>query len=432
MYNIIQYLKKQLLRSWQIIYIQEQINEIHAIDQQIETRCCSYSGRYLVSVHTNKPQKNLLGESIAKFDTTLDWRSIIQEHIAYSTLVNNPIYNFSPPWELIIDTNPICDPSIKNSVQESLLELANQLNSLTKQSMMNCSLASYEISLKNYYTTLVNANNLKISIPSTQISVDFVLLSPDKQEEINHYDTRRFIQHYDIVDLIIREAQHLSLHKISSLPPTKIMHVVFTDEALDNLFDYFVAQTDGNALYYKYASLHKEASIYEYSEEIPTNFNLASDPFIKGGGASQLFDQYGFPTKKVELIQNSKLKNYCIDGKLSQLLDKKHTSSMGNICIQPGSRSYQDFLDNGEEVLEIFKFSSFNPNNITGAFSGEIRLAYLYKNKNKTRIKGGAISGTSRKNFINAHFSRETIQRGSYLGPKGILFEKMQVAGSVG
>jgi PmbA protein len=78
----------------------------------------------------------------------------------------------------------------------------------------------------------------------------------------------------------------------------------------------------------------------------------------------------------------------------------------------------------------LLRFSTLEPNPITGAFSGEIRTGYFLKNGQKFPIKGGSVSGSMHEAFKQAFFSRELTRRDAYLGPKAIRIEKLDIAGT--
>lgn len=98
-----------------------------------------------------------------------------------------------------------------------------------------------------------------------------------------------------------------------------------------------------------------------------------------------------------------------------------------NIEVACGNTAYADFLSDG--VLELTKFSTFQPNTISGAFSGEIRLGYLHRNGKRIPVKGGSVSGTTGLAFATAYKSAEATQRAAYRGPRGVFFENLTVAG---
>ena len=68
-------------------------------------------------------------------------------------------------------------------------------------------------------------------------------------------------------------------------------------------------------------------------------------------------------------------------------------------------KTFSDLLVEGP-CYHWLRFSTFEPNPITGAFSGEIRTGYFLKKGQKIPIKGGSVSGTMQEAFKKAFFSR--------------------------
>lgn len=66
---------------------------------------------------------------------------------------------------------------------------------------------------------------------------------------------------------------------------------------------------------------------------------------------------------------------------------------------------------------------------ITGNFVGEIRLGYEITPAGRRPIKGGSVSGNLFTALAGARFSQETSLQGAYLGPVGIRFPALTIAG---
>ena len=436
MKTILQYLNKKKLKAWQVTQTKQISNEIYLVSNAIETVRCTNVTKYHVEVHQNSKKDGCIGESSTRFETIPGkWKQLIDDAIEYSKLITNPAYNFSPTWSpkhqdvIINNKNLIADPEVQKSDQNTLVSLAEQVRSLSPKELYNCTVASCEIFLKYFIHKKFNSRGLELSFPSSTVSMDFVLLSPDKKSEINHYSTQRYIKQYNIKDIFSQEAKHLSVAHQAALPPTKEMSVILQGEALDNLFDYFVEQATGNAIYFKYSTLELGKSVYANQQDALENLTIYTDPYIPRGLNSGFCDSTGYPLKKLTLIENGRLKNYSIDGKIAQLLNQNRTSAASNICVETDKQSYEDFFTENN-ILEVFQFSSFHPNPITGAFSGEIRIGYLYGSKGKLPIKGGSVSGISQRAFLEAYYSKEKIARSSYLGPKAVFFKKLAVSGA--
>ena len=425
---IIEYLKKQKTNAWQLRKIYKESSEVYAVDQKIEALRCNTVVDYSVLIHRDTNKDGFIGESRSDFQLLpKTWKTIINETIERADIVQNPMYDLAPSIEIFTNNNPIYDTSFDKNLQDEIIKIYEQLLTLTPQQLYGCHLVSFEVFLEKYISNLVNYNGLNIRIPSSKVVLDFVLLSKNREYELNYYGKRRFLKQYNFLKLIQNEALQLEELNFSELPPTGNFSVVMADEALDTLFDYFIGQADGNALYYKYSSFKQGESIYTKNATAKEPLTLYSDPNLEGGMSSGYVDDLGFPLKPITLIDNGILKNFTLSGKVASLLKQNITSAMACVSVKAGNTCYNDFLQDG--VLELLRFSTFHPNHITGAFSGEIRFGYLHKDGKKIPIKGGSVSGISQDAFLKCSFSKEVEMRENYHGPKGVFFETLTLAG---
>jgi predicted Zn-dependent protease len=78
-------------------------------------------------------------------------------------------------------------------------------------------------------------------------------------------------------------------------------------------------------------------------------------------------------------------------------------------------------------VVEIVSFSSFVPNSLSGDFSAEIRLGYLYEKKAgklvKVPVRGAMFSGNVFKMLDAMRLSREQMTMERYKGPALVRFD---------
>ena len=423
------YLKSKDLKAWHLGYTHKEGHEIYAIASQTEAIRCNTVSHYSLLLHQDKAKKEVIGESKADFQLfPNDWRRFIDDAMIRANLIENPAYLLPEKWEIPSSAkNPIYDETFDHDISEQLSKINDTLINLDVDFLHGCHLASHEIFLERYTTKIENSYGLSLRLPSTKILWDFVLISKNKKAEINCFSKRRFTKDFDWEKVLQKEARQLIDLQNAELPPTGEFPVVMADEALDTIFDYFTAQADGGALYYQYSCFEEGGSVYENQKNALEPLTIKTDPYVTGGMNSGFFEPLGYPLAPLTIIKDGHLENFTINGKFSYLLNKPKTSALSNIVVQSGITSYQDFLEDG--VFELLRFSTFHPNLITGAFSGEIRLGYWHKKGKKIPIKGGSVSGVSQKNFLRARFSLESVQREAYRGPKGIFFEKMTLAG---
>jgi len=155
---------------------------------------------------------------------------------------------------------------------------------------------------------------------------------------------------------------------------------------------------------------------------------IASNPHLPLGLLSAPVDEEGTPLRPVELIRNGVFVQHLASERYAQYLQVPVTGSLGNIQISPGATREQHLR--GYNYMEIISFSWFSPNPFSGDFSAEIRLAYHWVNGKKTPVRGGTFTGNMFKNILSARFSKETTQKGSYYGPRTVLFKGATVVKS--
>jgi PmbA protein len=218
-----------------------------------------------------------------------------------------------------------------------------------------------------------------------------------------------------------REAQEAQLPIGGTYP------VVFAGEALDTLFNFFILQASGPACFQKWSHLAIGKPVI--SELKGEALNLSSNPSLSGGMKSKAFDDNGLPLSRIEVIQDNIFKKRLNNKRYADYLQEEATGDLSNLEVGVGSNSLEALLAEGS-CYQLLRFSTFEPNPVTGAFSGEIRTGYFLKKGRRTPIKGGSVSGIMQQAFKEAYFSKELIQRESYLGPEAIRVEQLVLSGA--
>jgi len=411
------------LRGWQVSSLKKQSTELYFVGRELETVRCNSVADYTLRIQT-PADMGFMGESTSRFQGRPDSLSqLIESTRERAMLVKNPAFNFSQPYSPKA-IPPIFDETMTSMTLDSMIAWANDVQNYREKNLPRCNLNSLEIFFENFDYRIENMSGLEVGATSTRVVCDYVLTSPDNNHEIMGIKKRRFLADLNMNGQLDLDARILYDLEDAVLPPTGNFPVLLSGEALDSLFDFFVAQLDGHALFNRYSLFKGGDAIVRDAKEALT---LKSVNDLSGGMQSYAFDDLGFETKNVTLVENSRVKNFLIDGRHADLLKMPQTSALMNIEVEPGRAAYDDFITDG--VLELSKFSTFQPNTISGAFSGEIRLGYLHKNGRRIPVKGGSVSGMTQTAFAAAFKSRETEKRSAYLGPKGIFFESLTIAG---
>jgi len=106
------------------------------------------------------------------------------------------------------------------------------------------------------------------------------------------------------------------------------------------------------------------------------------------------------------------------------------TGGWANWELPAGKTPLTDLLTNGGRVLRVCAFSWLLPDGSRGDFGSEIRVGYLYENGTRRTVKGGTVGGNVFTALGTAHWAKETVFRGNYLGPEAVRFEGLTVSGS--
>ncbi|MBN8221488.1 MAG: hypothetical protein J0L53_11230 [Spirochaetes bacterium] len=405
--------------------LQKRSTEVYLVGDELETVRCNSVQNYALRVQT-PVDDSLMGESTTRFQGKPESLvGVIRDTAARARLVRNPAFNFSAAYPAPATAAPIRDKQISEAELDDLIAYAFQIRDFRQKHLARFPLNSMELFFEEYDYTIRNHRGLETSAPSTRVVCDYVLTSPDNRHEIMGIKKRRILGDLKLEEQLAEDAAVLGDLEAAVLPPTGEFPVVLAGDALDSLFDFFVAQLDGHALFNRYSIFQKGDMVVREGKE---PLAISSDAAIPGGMRSYAFDDLGFEARTVALVADSRVENFLIDGRYADLLKLPRTSALMNIRVACGATPYADFL--GEGVLELSKFSTFQPNTISGAFSGEIRLGYLHKNGKKIPIKGGSVSGSTQTAFAAAFKSKEAVQRAAYYGPKGVFFERLTVAGT--
>ena len=164
-------------------------HEIYAIASETEVIRCNTVSHYSLLLHRSKQKKSFMGESKAEFQLfPNDWRQLIDDTITRASLTENPAYLLPEKWNIPSSVeNPIYDETFENRTSEELNKINDTLISMDGASLHDCYLASHEIFLEKYTTKIENSQGLSLRLPSTKVLWDFVLISKNKEVEINYF-----------------------------------------------------------------------------------------------------------------------------------------------------------------------------------------------------------------------------------------------------
>jgi predicted Zn-dependent protease len=148
------------------------------------------------------------------------------------------------------------------------------------------------------------------------------------------------------------------------------------------------------------------------------------------GTHSSRFDSDGLPGQRQSIINHGILERFWARHRYAQYLQVPATGDFANMEIAAGSHPFVDLMQSDAPLYHIVAFSAMSPDPITGDFVGEIRLGYELQGGQTRPIKGGSIGGNLFATLSAAQLSQETVFLGDYLGPRGMRFPSITVAGA--
>jgi predicted Zn-dependent protease len=295
-------------------------------------------------------------------------------------------------------------------------------------------LSTCEIFISRNETELLSASGVEAASEGSFAFLDLVLLARDGDREAEAHEgiAARRLADLDIERMVRDLAQQArdSLH--GQAPETRRGPVVMSNGAFLPLLEPFRSATSGAALYRKQSPLVVGKSVFGERQVRGDAMSLASDATLPFGAETTPFDEEGLALRRVPVIEAGQFKEPAAAKRYADYLKLRATGDWHNAVLAAGSRPESQLLaPSGGPLLHIVEFSWLNPDNVTGNFSTEIRLAYELGGPKGTRIiKGGSLSGNVYEAFAAAHYSTETELREHFHGPRTIRFEDLQITGA--
>jgi PmbA protein len=422
------------ISDWTLEVMDSGGNELYLIFNEPEsirhTRVTSYILTLYVSRKPSDPEgiEEMTGSATRIFTSGLGEdlvREQIEEAIFAASLALNPRYSLAEKNENDL-TYESCDNRVA-SAPKSTLDNIRKILVNTIRSEPDIKLSSAEIMLTISDTELINSRGLCHKNRSSRILLEFVMLAGNGANEVETFSLmeERFLDILDVENLVRRYAKYTRDNLTAILPKTGQYDVILTEEALDALFSYYAYHVSGPAIHDGISKFRPGQAVVD--NPIGERLTMSFDPTLRGGLKTRKYDNYGYLLSPISVIEKGKFVTIQADSRYAEYLGCRPTGSSSNVVIAPGKKSYKELLEDNTFVFS--RFSSFEPDHLTGAFSGEIRNGYLFKDNTFHPVKGGSLTGIMDKAMEEVYFSRETIQRGAYFGPRYIKFSGIDVTG---
>lgn len=423
---------KNNVDEFKIIFTETTSNELFFIKQKLDMSRGKNVTHIEITIYRNfeKNGKKYKGSSTTKVSPTMSIDEIndkVDIASLAASFVNNQYYELVDPTNDVAPkiTSKFSDGNITKHISDLVADLFSEDNLVEGASINSC-----EFFINQKHTRIINSKGLDIEFDSYSGQIELITEANSKHEAVELFDVLNFSD-YDQKWIKDTVKQALIKTKLRAeavpLPIIKNIPIILTGEAVKTFFDYYYLKASGRMVY-EGISQSKIGDIIQSGEITGDKITVSFVPEIENSTLSRYYDNDGFFLKEVSVIENSKLLAYIADKRFADYLNIKPTGGIKNVVVKGGNKSVKELMVG--KHLELFNFSDFQMEPITGNFGGEIRLGMYYDGKTKIPVTLGSISGNAKKVEHNIYFSKELQKLNGFIGPKIIKINNVTIAGN--
>lgn len=427
--DLLQYLTQADLAGWQVHWVRQRSDQLYLNFQEVESLRRVDTETFKVTIHLHLAQegKSWLGESTFTLNPGEDLAGELAQAQERATLALNPVFSLPGPAQQYRPLN-LVDPELRDRPRQALWQVRGEMERAMAK-LAPVELAAAELFCNYEEIEVFNHLGLHGAYATTTIETHFALLAAAAGEEAESLGVQRarFLSDLQIAAVLARYSRYAMDNLRAELPPCGRFPVIFGEEALDSLFHHLCSQASGEAAFQGWSRLQVGQPVIRQPQR--DLLTITSDPWLPGALGSRPFDGHGLALRPVTFIQENLLQHRLADSRYAAYLQVEPTGAVTNVVVAPGRATLAEMLA-AEPVLHLLRFSTLEPDPVTGALSGEIRTGYLHQHGRSRPLKGGSVAGNLEEALRFLTLSRETEQRERYCGPLGIRLEDMAIAGA--
>jgi PmbA protein len=385
---------------------------------------------YAVTIYRvfEEDDQKYMGSSTVSISPTMEKSDVekILEKAAYAaTFVKNPYYPMAKPSEK--EAMAIESQFSKEDIMQLMMGFKDSIykNDMEELGGVN----SAEIFLNRGKRRIVTSEGIDVEFNHYDGEIELITDWEENGESVELYNMMYFSDYCP--ELIEAEAKsQIKQSKERALavksPDLKNINVILKDEAVKEVMEFYYNHANARAVYEKVSTAELD-KVFQGEDVKGDLINITLDPFMKNSPASAPYDGDGVYLEPVNLFEEGVLKRYHGSMQHSSYLNIEPTGKISNMRVEGGTKNYQSFKE--EPYVEVLTFSDFQMDTMTGDLGGEIRLAMYFDGEKTTPITGASLSANLFKIQKEMYLSKETTQKGNYMGPKALMFPNLHIAG---
>ena len=183
---------------------------------------------------------------------------------------------------------------------------------------------------------------------------------------------------------------------ISRLNPKKVksnsVPVIFDPRVSGSLLSLFIGGISGQAITRGTSFLKDKMN----KDIFKNTINIIDDPHIKRGARSLTFDGEGVATKKLNLVENGKLKSWLLNSQYARQLNLKstgHYSGVSNLYMSPGKKTNLELIKSIDQGFYITEMLGMSFSQVTGDYSRGASGYWIEKGERAYPVSEVTIAG---------------------------------------
>ena len=425
MEKLLKALSSSAVNDYKIIEVNSESSELFYVGKKLETNRATNLKSVSVTIYIDIDNKR----GSATF-TYYDYMN--EEELA--KLINDKIYAakfaLNQHYEIPSknDEKPSKNPS--NFENRNLSDIALEIGEAVFKAdhYEDGFLSATEIFVTKKNRHILNSKGVDVSEVTYEGYIELIPAWEKNGEETETYNQIIFSNlDKDALTKEVDELLLLTKARMDAVPfkSDKPLTVIIEDEGVPRTISYF-ANDLSYAKEYQHMSRSKinESVQGDNVEGTPLTIDLL--PSYVGASASSSVDSDGVVLKPVNIIKDGIAKARFGSYQFGYYLGVEHPTGVLPITkVECGNKSLEDYKK--EPYLRCVKFSSFQLEDASGYFGGEVRLGFYFDGEKEIPVTGFSIAGSLPELKGKIVVSKEDIVSSRYVGPKYLFIKGMSI-----
>ena len=425
MEKLIKVLKESPISDYRINVIHSESRELFYVLNKLETNRATNIDEIEVTIYINVDDKRGSASfSYYPYMSEEEIKEEIEKRIYAAKFALNPYFEIPNKNE----EKPLHIPSNLENI--TLDEAAERVvNAILKAKQYQQGIYSAtEVFVTRKEERILNSKGVNLSATSYKIFIELIPAWEENGEEVETYNNFEF-SNLDEEEITrqVNEAMDLTRARFEAknLKLDKPVKVIIEGEDASEFFEYFV---DNLSYHYKYQQMNRlEVGQNVQGDNITGDkLNISLIPIYEGASRSAAFDSEGVILKPCQIVKDGMAINMTGANRFGYYLGIKNPTGLLPITkVEAGSKLFKEMQK--EPYVRCVKFSSFQLEEASGFFGGEVRLGFYFDGEKEIPVTGFSIAGNLNEAKSNIVLSSEIEVLPRYVGPKYLEIKGMGI-----